>query len=111
MGDIRRAANEYGMSLDDFFFQSAPEDFEGVDWNDNEPSEDSDERLERLREEIRIIDKWGLDIPERLRDEYGAALDEWCREFEASERCRMYEGEGMEIGSVDDFATDKDIQL
>lgn len=81
MGDVRIAARESGMTLDEFFFQTAPEVFEGVDWNNDEPSESLDEQLERLNNEMRIIAKYGLSIPDQLLTEYHDVLDKWTEEF------------------------------
>lgn len=107
MGDVRIAAREHGMTLDDFFFQTAPEEFEGVDWNNDEPSESLSERVERLEYEMYVIAKYGQPIPDRLLTEYHNALDAEIKEWESIKEAM----ENAPIGNVDDYATEEDIKL
>ena len=77
MGDVRLAANDCGMTVEQYFAESAPEELERVDWNDERPSDAYlDERLQILNEQIeqlererRILRKWGCAVP--------SELDEW----------------------------------
>ena len=111
MGDVRIAAREYGMTLDEFFFQTDPEVFEGVDWNNDEPSESVSDRLERLNNEMRIIAKYGQAIPDRMLTEYYDVLDKWIEESNKEWANVRDALENAPIGDVDDYATEKDIQL
>ena len=110
MGDVRIAAREYGMTLDEFFFQTAPEEFEGVDWNNDEPSESLHERVERLNREACIIAKYGQAIPDRLLTEYYDALDKWVEEFSKDWERTKEAMENAPIGNVDDYLTLEDIE-
>lgn len=107
MGDVRIAARENGMSVEQFFFESDPNDFVNVDWNDDRPTERLDDRLERLMNEMNVIAKYGYEIPDRLLQEYYGAMDEWVEQFEQDRR-RMEEAP---IGCVDDYATEEDIKI
>lgn len=104
MGDVRIAAREYGMSVDDFMYDYAIDmDGNGIDWSNDKPSENLAERVERLNDEIRIIAKYGCDIPDRLLEVYHDALEEWAK-WAAQECERVREAmENAPIGDVDDY--------
>lgn len=78
MGDVRLAAEDCGMTVEQFFAESYPEEFERVDWNDERPSDKYlkeqlkvlDERLDSLELERRIIRKWGYEVPKELDEWY-----------------------------------------
>lgn len=107
MGDVRTAAREYGMTLDEFIFQTEPEELEGVDWNNEQPTETAEERLERLNFEINVFVRYGCEIPDRLLTEYYDAIDKWAeQESEAQEAMN-----NAPIGDIEDYATGEDIQL
>lgn len=77
MGDVRLAANDCGMTVEQYFAESAPEELERVDWNDERPSDGYlgerlqilNEQIEQLERERRILRKWGCAVP--------SELDEW----------------------------------
>lgn len=46
MGDVRLAADGCGMTIEQFFAESYPEELEGVDWNDERPSKEWTELYE-----------------------------------------------------------------
>lgn len=81
MGDVRLAAEDCGMTVEQFFAESYPEDFERVDWSDERPSNKYlkeqlkvlDERIISLENERRILRKWGHKIPEELDEWYSQA--------------------------------------
>ena len=78
MGDVRLAAEDCGMTVEQFFAESYPEEFEQVDWSNDRPSNEYleeqlqvlGERLESLEKERRILKKWGCQIPEELDEWY-----------------------------------------
>lgn len=89
MGDVRLAAIDCGMTVEQYFAESAPEELERVDWTDERPSEEYlDERLQILDDQIsqlererRILRKWGCAVPSEL-DEWESKLSKrWTELF------------------------------
>lgn len=79
-GDVNDYARTIGVSVNELFADDA-ELFEAVDWNDTGLSEsyligqlaDAERIMERCANEMRILRKYGHDIPDELSDEYNAA--------------------------------------
>lgn len=77
MGDVRLEAIDCGMTVEQYFAESSPEQLERVDWTDERPSgeylgerlQDLNDQIEQLERERRILRKWDCAVP--------SELDEW----------------------------------
>jgi hypothetical protein len=85
MGDVRIAAEDYGMTVEQFFANCYPEELEEVDWSNDRPSAENvseqlrylNDRIERLEQERRILLKWGYPVPEILENEISEQSKNW----------------------------------